>query len=69
MKGKLSKKIRAKVDGRPTFSELVAWAEAAERLERNIERQREQIEALAERLQIDWILAGYQRRLLEDFMA
>lgn len=55
MKGKLSKKIRAKVDGHPTHSELVAWAEAAERLERKVERQREQIEALAKRLQIDWI--------------
>lgn len=58
MKGKLSKKIRAKVDGHPTHSELVAWAEAAERMERKVERQREQIEALAKRLQIDLFEEG-----------
>jgi DNA/RNA-binding domain of Phe-tRNA-synthetase-like protein len=58
MKAKLSRKIRSKVDGHPTHSELVAWAEAAERLEKKIERQREQIEALAKRLQIDWIEEG-----------
>lgn len=36
---KLSKKIRAKIDSHPTHSELVAWAEAAERLEKKVERQ------------------------------
>lgn len=55
MKTKLSRKICAKIDGHPTHSELVQWAEAAERLERKSSRQREQIEALAKRLQIDWI--------------
>lgn len=55
MKARLSRKIRAKIDSHPTHSELVAWAEAAEKLERKVERQREQIEALAKRLQIDWI--------------
>lgn len=55
MKAKLSKKIRAKIDAHPTHSELVAWAETAERLEKKVERQREQIEALTKRLQIDWI--------------
>lgn len=58
MKAKLSRKIRAKIDGHPTHSELVAWAEAAERLERKIDRQREQIEALAKRLQIDLFEEG-----------
>ena len=49
----LAKKIRAKLQGHPTYSELERWAKEAEKLERKIERQKEQIEALEKRLQLD----------------
>ena len=49
----LSKKIRAKLQGHPTYSEMERWAKEAEKLERKIAKQQEQIEALAKRLQLD----------------
>lgn len=49
----LAKKIRAKLQSHPTHSEMERWAREAEKLERKIEEQQAQIEALAKRLHLD----------------
>ena len=49
----LSQKIRAKLQGHPTYSEMERWAKEAEKLERKIAKQQKQIEALVKRLQLD----------------
>lgn len=49
----LAKKTRAKLQGHPTHSEMLRWAREAEKLERKIAKQQEQIEALVKRLQLD----------------
>ena len=49
----LSKKIRAKLQGHPTHSEMERWAKEAEKLERKIAKQQKQIESLVKRLQLD----------------
>lgn len=54
----LSKKIRAKLQGHPTHSEMERWAREAEKLERKIAKQQEQIEALAKKTTVGFVRGG-----------